>query len=141
MAFKFAEPNPRPRPTRKYATPASTLIAVGTPLKLTNNVLALATSGAPVEFVAQGTKSASDSATTAIEVVPVRTTDLFWADIGTGTMADAYVGDTADLKSGATSTIDLGTDTKHDVTIYGWDGVDTTKALVSFNATTKLMVP
>lgn len=140
MAYKL-DGESRPLPTRKYATPASTTIGVGYPLKLVNNALALATVGAPVEYMAQGTKASSDSATTAIEVVPIRTTDVFIADIGTGTMADAYVGDTCDLKSGATHTLDITADVKHDVTIVGWDGVDTTKCYCTFNATNKPMVP
>jgi hypothetical protein len=139
MAFKFKDD--RPRPTRKYPTPASVLIDIGTPLKIASNALALATVGAPVRFLANGTKAASDSATTAIEVIPIRTTDIFIADVGTGTMASSYIGNTCDLKSGATSTIDLTADVKHDVTIEGWDGVDTTKAYVSFNATKLPMVP
>jgi hypothetical protein len=94
-----------------------------------------------VTYIAQGTKASSDAATTAIEVIPTRTTDIFVADVGTGTMAASYIGNTCDMKTGATSTIDLTADVKHDVTIHGWDGVDTTKAYVSFNATNKPMVP
>lgn len=139
MAFQFKEN--RPLPTKSYATPASTLIGEGYPVKLINNVLAVATVGAPVEYLAKGTKAASDSATTAIEVTPIRTSDIFVADIGTGTMADAYVGDTCDLKTGATSTLDITADVKHDVTIVGWDGVNTAKCYCKFNSVNKIMVP
>lgn len=133
MAFKFV--SDAPKGTRKYATPASTTIGVGYPLKVSSNALALATSGAKAWYLAQGTKASSDSATTAIEVVPIRKSDIFLADIGTGTMADSYVGSTCDFKSGATSTLDLTADTNHDVTIIGWDGVDTTKCLCVFTST------
>jgi hypothetical protein len=139
MAFRFKED--RPLPTKSYPTPASTAIGEFYPLKLINNALALATVGAPVEYLAQGTKSSSDAATTPIDVIPIRDTDIFIADIGTGTMSDAFVGDTCDLKSGATHTLDLTADVKHDVTIVGWDGVDTTKCYCKFNAVHKIMVP
>lgn len=140
MAYKFIGKT-RPLGTQKYPTPASTTIGVGYPLKLASNALAVATVGAPVTHIAQGSKLSSDSATTPIEVIPIRQFDVFVADVGTGTMASSYIGNTCDMKSGATHTIDLTADVKHDVTIVGWDGVDTTKAYVSFNATNKLMVP
>lgn len=131
MAFKYLGKT-RPLGTLKYATPASTTIVVGQPLKVSSNALAIPSSGNTIWGVAQGTKVSTDSATTPIEITPVRKADIFVADVGTGTMADSYVGSTCDLKSGATANIDLTADTNHDVLVVGWDGVNTAKAYVRF---------
>ncbi len=50
----------------------------------------------------------------------------------TGTMAANKIGTTCDLLAGGL-TIDIGTDSSHDVTIVGWDGVTTNKAYIVFN--------
>lgn len=131
MAFKFLGKT-RPLGTLKYATPASTAIAIGQPLKVSSNALAAISSGNTVWGLANETKSSSDSATTPIGITPIRKADIFVVDVGTGTMADSYVGSTCDVKSGATYNIDLTADTNHDVLVIGWDGVNTAKAYVRF---------
>lgn len=50
----------------------------------------------------------------------------------TGTMAANKIGATCDMLAGGL-TVDVGTDTTHDFTIAGWDGVTTSAAYVVFN--------
>jgi hypothetical protein len=130
MAFKLK--TGRPKGTLKYASPASTLIALGQPLKVASNALAVVSSGNTIWGIANNAKASSDAATTAVEITPISKSTIFVADVGTGTMADSYVGSTCDLKSGATSTIDLTADTNHDVLVIGWDSVNTAQAYVRF---------
>lgn len=126
MAFKLKEG--RVGPTDLWPTPASTAIALGQPLKLVSGALAVVSSGDKVWYLARGTKSAGDSATTAIEVERVYKGKVYEGDIGTGTAGSTTPGADYDLKSGATSTVDLTATSNNDVQCVGWNGTDTAKA-------------
>lgn len=135
MAFKFLYD--RPKGTIKKASSASTAYTIGQPVKVVNNVFVAAAAGDKIFGIVATAKPASDTSTDPIEVVPVRKSDIMEADVGTGTMSDAYVdsGTMADLKSGAASTVDLDTTANNDVEIVGWDGVNTAKVHVTFQNT------
>ena len=125
MAFQVKDS--QPGATEKKATPTTTAITYGMPLKVTNNAFAVATSGATVWYLANGTKSVSDAATTAIDAERVVEGKVYIADIGTGTMEDSYVDTAVDLKTGAVAGLDLTSTSNGDFLITGWDGVDTAK--------------
>ncbi len=56
-----------------------------------------------------------------------------WQATGcTGTMTAAKIGATCDILAGGL-TLDLGTDSSHDVTLVGWDGVTTNVAYFVWN--------
>lgn len=56
-----------------------------------------------------------------------------WVATGcTGTMTAAKIGTTCDILAGGL-TLDIGTDSSHDVTIVGWDGVTTDKVYFTWN--------
>ena len=58
--------------------------------------------------------------------------DIWMATGCTGTMTAAKIGTTCDLLAGGL-TLDLGTDSSHDVTLVGWDGATTNIAYCVFN--------
>lgn len=125
MAFQVKDS--QPGPTDKRATPASTTITYGQPLKVTNNAFAVPDSNDTLWYLARGTKSSATSATTAIDAERIIEGKVYIADIGTGTMADSYVDTAVDLKTGSVAELDLTSTTNGDFLITGWDGVDTTK--------------
>jgi len=134
MAFKFLKD--RPRGTHMAASTASTAYAVGEVVELTNNVFVALTPGHRAFGLVNTAKSASDTSTDPIEVTELRSDDVLVADIGTGTMADAYVDSNTevDVLAGAL-TLDITASATDDCTIVGWDGKDTAKCYVTFNKT------
>lgn len=77
-------------------------------------------------------KASSDATTGSILIDIAHADDVFLVDV-TGTMAQSYVGDTADLSTSLV--VALATDTNHDVRMIGWDGTTTSKAYVVFTKT------
>jgi hypothetical protein len=125
MAIKLL--NGRPRGTRSYSTAASAAIVADQPLKLLNNTVVAVTPGDKIHFLSKDAKSSADSSTDPIQVVPVAKGQIYVFDVGTGTMGDSYVDAEVDLKTGATTTLDLTASSADDVLVVGWDGIDTSK--------------
>lgn len=108
-------------------------IAVDQPLKLLNNTVVAADPGDTIFGLSKEARTSAEvTAGTTIEIMPVSKGQVYEFDIGTGTMADSYVDGDVDLKTGATTTLDITATSVNDVALIGWDGVNTAKAYGTF---------
>lgn len=119
----------QPIGTRKHTVGGSAAIAVDQPLKLLNNTVVAADPGDTIYCLSKEARTAAEvTAGTSIEVVPVTRHQVYEFTVGTGTMSDDYVDGDVDLKTGATTGLDITASSADDVKLIGWDGVDTAKA-------------
>lgn len=90
----------------------------------------VAVGAANKQIVAVEVNAAALSTTATVDVVD---DGSIWQATGcTGTMTAAKIGTTCDILAGGL-TLDIGTDSSHDVTIVGWDGVTTDKVFFTWN--------
>lgn len=108
--------------------PSSGTIAAGDPVQFDENgEVAVGASAKSVVGVAVNAATSSTNCTVDIDLPG----DTWWAAIGTGTMAEAEVGEEADIHGTPASGLTL-TESNNDFLITGWDGVTTTKCFGQF---------
>lgn len=119
----------QPIGTRKHTVGSTAAIAVDQPLKLENNTVIAADPGDTIYCLSKEARTSAEvTAGTSIEVVPVTKHQVYEFTVGTGTMAASYVDGDVDLKTGATTGLDITASSTNDVALIGWDGVNTAKA-------------